>query len=130
MSGGAAVTVLFDGGCPLCRRTVRTLRRLDWLHRLRFADATDAALRERIAPGLSEAAVMREMYAVDPRGGRHPGYDGLLEVARVVPLMWPLRLVGVLPGLRQLGWRVYRLIAANRRRDGRCGDDMCGPRSG
>ena len=53
------MTVLYDGACPLCRRTVAALRRLDWFRRLRFADATDAALREAVAPGLSEAAVMR-----------------------------------------------------------------------
>ena len=31
------------------------LRRLDWLHRLQFADATDPDVRERVAPGLTEA---------------------------------------------------------------------------
>ena len=34
-------TVLYDGGCPMCRRTVRVLRRLDWLRRSTFVDATD-----------------------------------------------------------------------------------------
>ena len=37
------VLVLFDGGCPMCRTTVRRLHRFDWLHRLTFADATDAS---------------------------------------------------------------------------------------
>ena len=121
------LTVLFDGACPLCRRTVAALRALDWLGRLRFEDATDAATRERFAPGLTEAAVLVEMYVVDPGGARHAGYDGYLWIARVVPLMWPLALAGPLPGIRHLGDAIYRLVAAGRVRRGRCTDDLCAP---
>jgi predicted DCC family thiol-disulfide oxidoreductase YuxK len=119
--------VLFDGGCPLCRRTVRLVRRLDWLHRLRFIDATDPAAREAVAPGLSEAAIMIEMYVVDRRGALYPGYDGYFEMARVVPMLWPLRLLGRLPGVRPLAQFLYRIVAANRTRRGRCTDELCDP---
>jgi predicted DCC family thiol-disulfide oxidoreductase YuxK len=118
--------VLFDGGCPMCRSTVRTLRRLDWFHRLAFADATDAGRRERLAPGLTEAEIMRELYVVDRRG-RFGGYDAVLRIARVVPLMWPLLIVGSLPGIRRLGRAAYRATAANRVRRGRCTDEFCKP---
>jgi predicted DCC family thiol-disulfide oxidoreductase YuxK len=131
------LTVLFDGGCPMCRRTVRTLRRLDWLNRLQFADATDAERRARLAPGLTEADVLREIYVIDPpgrrgrpgaprEGGGFGGYEGFLRIARVIPVMWPF-LVGGLPGIRQLGHAVYRRIAANRVRRGRCTDEFCVP---
>jgi predicted DCC family thiol-disulfide oxidoreductase YuxK len=123
----ARLIVLFDGGCPVCRRTVRTLRALDWLGRLRFADGTRAEVRERVAPGLTEAQVFVEMYVVDPAGRRCAGYEGMLRIARVVPLMWPLALVGALPGIRQLGHTVYRRFAANRVRRGRCTDEFCAP---
>jgi predicted DCC family thiol-disulfide oxidoreductase YuxK len=119
------LVVLFDGGCPLCRRTVRVLRRLDWMHRLQFADATDAGRRERLAPGLTEAEVLVEMYVVDPAGRRFGGYDGFLRIARVVPLMWPWLALGHLPVIRQLGRAVYRTLAANRIRRGRCTDEIC-----
>jgi predicted DCC family thiol-disulfide oxidoreductase YuxK len=125
----AGLTVLFDGGCPLCRRSVRVLQAIDSFHKLRFADATDAQSRERIAPGLTEAAVLVEMYVVDGRGRRYAGYDGYLQLARVVPLMWPFRLVGGLPGIRQLGHAIYRRIAAKRLRRGRCTDELCAPLS-
>ena len=121
------LVVLFDGGCPMCRRTVRTLRAIDWLGRLQFVDATSAADRERIAPGLSEAEVLVEMYVVDAAGRRDAGYEGYLKIARVVPLMWPMALVGPLPGIRQLGHVIYRWVAANRIRRGRCTDEVCAP---
>jgi predicted DCC family thiol-disulfide oxidoreductase YuxK len=121
----SGLTVLFDGGCPMCRLTVRTLHRLDWFSRLHFADATDAERRERLAPGLSEADVLVEMYAVDAAGRRFGGYEGFLRLARVIPLMWPFLAVGWLPGIRQLGHALYRRIAATRVRRGRCTDEFC-----
>ena len=120
-------TVLYDGGCPMCRRTVRVLRRLDWLRRLTFVDATDAGVRARVAPGLTEAEVLVEMYVVSEAGARVGGYAGYLWIARVVPLLWPLALVGPLPGVWHLGDAVYRYVAANRVRRGRCTDEVCAP---
>jgi predicted DCC family thiol-disulfide oxidoreductase YuxK len=123
----SSLIVLFDGGCPICRRTVRTLRRLDWLGRLQFADATVSETRERVAPGLTETEAMQQMTAVDRNGRRFGGYDAQLRIAREIPLLWPFRVVGGLPGVRQAGVKVYRRIAAHRRRSGRCTDDLCSP---
>ena len=80
--------VLFDGACPLCRRTVRVLRALDWFGRLTFADATDNALRHRYAPGLDRAAALSEMYVVDAAGNRTVGFDGYLRLSSGVPVLW------------------------------------------
>ena len=119
------LVVLIDGGCPLCRRTARVLHALDWLDRLAFADGVDGTARDRWAPGLNEAAVMREMYVVDETGTRHAGYEGYLQLAAVVPLLWPFGVAGRLPGIRLVGRATYRFIAARRARRGRCVDDVC-----
>jgi predicted DCC family thiol-disulfide oxidoreductase YuxK len=113
----------------MCRNTARRLRALDWLHRLHFADGTNAALRERFAPGLTERDVFVEMFVVEPSGRLFGGYDGFVRIARVVPIMWPFLIVGGLPGFRQLGRKIYRIIAANRVRRGRCTDELCEPQS-
>jgi predicted DCC family thiol-disulfide oxidoreductase YuxK len=120
------VVVLFDGGCPMCRRTVRRLHRVDWLSRLAFVDGTDAVRRERFAPGLTEAQMMREMWVIEPHG-RSGGYDALLRIASAVPVFWPLLLAGSLPGIRQLGHAIYGVVAARRTRSGRCTDEFCEP---
>lgn len=126
-AAGTGVIVLFDGGCPICRRTVRTLRRLDWHGRLQFADATVAANRDAVAPGLTEADAMQQMYVVDGTGRRYGGYDAQMRIARELPLLWPLSVAGRLPVLRTLGMSVYRFIAANRQRRGTCSDELCSP---
>jgi predicted DCC family thiol-disulfide oxidoreductase YuxK len=102
------------------------LQKIDWRRRLQFVDGTDAASRQAVAPGLTEAAILVEMYVID-QGARYGGYDGYLRLARVIPLLWPFHLVGSLPGIRPLGYAVYRLIAAKRVRRGRCTDDLCAP---
>ena len=122
-----SLVILFDGGCPICRRTVRVLRRLDWLDRLQFADGTDPVIRDRVAPGLTEAAAMQQMNLVDGDGRRYGGYDAQVRIAREVPLLWPFHVLGQLPGVRQIGMAVYRFIAANRQRRGHCSDELCSP---
>jgi len=119
--------VLFDGGCPMCRRSVRIVRALDWNDRLQFVDATNAEARAFFAPSLTEAQVMVEMYVVDERQRLHGGFDGWLQIARVVPTMWVFGLLGRVLGIRQLGDAVYKVIAANRVRRGRCTDELCAP---
>ena len=123
-----SLVVLFDGGCPICRRTVRTLRRLDWLNRLQFADATNADIRRQVAPSLSLDDAMRQMNVVDAQGRLSGGYLAQLRIARQLPALYPLGVLGALPGVKQMGTVVYRYIAANRTRHGVCSDDLCSPR--
>jgi predicted DCC family thiol-disulfide oxidoreductase YuxK len=119
--------VLFDGACPLCRRAVRVLRRLDWFGRLTFADATDDALRNRYAPGLDRAAALTEMYVVNAAGVRTAGFDGYLQLARGLPILWVPRWLGLLPPVTWLGRWIYRMVAARRVRQGGCTDEICAP---
>jgi len=42
-SARATVTVWFDGGCPLCRREIAGMRRLNRAGRIDFVDVTSAA---------------------------------------------------------------------------------------
>jgi len=122
-----ALIVLFDGGCPICRRTVRTLQRLDWLEQLQFADATDDEIRRRVAPTLTLDEAMRQMNVVDGSGRLSGGFDAQLRIARRVPALWLFGVLGALPGVRQIGSAVYRYIAAHRKRQGVCSDDLCSP---
>jgi len=118
------LVVLIDGDCPMCRRLARRLSRIDWLHRLSFEDAADAATRQAFAPDLDEVTALTAMHVVAPDGSRRAGFDGFLRIARVVPLLWVPGLIGALPGIRHVGRFVYRAVAANRTR-GRCTDAAC-----
>jgi predicted DCC family thiol-disulfide oxidoreductase YuxK len=119
------LTVLADGECPLCRRTVRWLHALDWFDRLSVADASNDRERERAAPGLERTLALTEMYVVDEHGRLARGYDAYVRLARSLPPLWPALLVGALPPVAWSGRRIYARAAAARTRRGRCSDDVC-----
>ena len=121
------LTVLADGECPLCRRTARALHGLDWFDRLTFADASDDAVRARVAPGLDRHAALSEMHVIDEAGVRAVGYDGYLRISAAAPLLWIPGLLGRLPPAAAAGRGVYRRVAASRIRRGRCTDELCAP---
>ena len=66
------------------------------------------------------------MHVVSPgRGDVSQGYRGYLTLARAIPFMWPLVLIGLLPPVASMGERLYRHVARSRLRDGPCTDGTC-----
>lgn len=120
----SAVTVLYDADCGVCRHTARTLLTLDLRHRLQFE-----RLQDFVPTAVGEPA-RRELEAAlhvrDERGEWHAGGDAALEIARVVPALAPLALVGRLPGMDRAADWAYDLVARNRHAIGRrLGVDRC-----
>lgn len=108
------LTVIFDGSCGFCTRSVRVLRALDRQRRV-----TALPFQRPGAPpshGLTVAQCEGAAWAVTPGGRRHRG-GAAVALALAVALGTPLPLwFYTLPGSRQLQERVYTRIAANRGR--------------
>ncbi|UUR07603.1 DCC1-like thiol-disulfide oxidoreductase family protein [Sphingomonas glaciei] len=81
------VTVWFDGGCPLCRREIALMQRLDRRARIRFVDVSDGAASD--CP-TNRSALLARFHA---REG-----DRLLSGAAAFAAMWR-----AIPVLRPLG---------------------------
>jgi predicted DCC family thiol-disulfide oxidoreductase YuxK len=105
-------TCFYDGRCGLCRRSTRTLCRLDWLNRLEFRDMNSVP----DLPVPFEAA-MSGMPMRTREGRILIGYAAVRRALLQTPLGAPIAVLLYLPGLSHVGRVVYRLIAANRRRD-------------
>jgi predicted DCC family thiol-disulfide oxidoreductase YuxK len=121
------VQVLYDGWCPLCRGTVRTLALLDFFGRLEFLDFRRLDVAEcgrRHALRLTIPELDEEMWVV-ARGQAYRGFAGYRLLAMVLPPAWPLAPWLFLPGISALATRLYRCVATNRFRpllcDGQCG---------
>ena len=118
--------VLFDGQCPLCQRSVRSLGRLDWLGRLHFQDCRDAANLPRTEVPLNAERLLEEMHLVTPDRKRvYPGYRAFRWMAWRIPATWWLAPLLYLPGMRWLGTKFYRWVARNRLNLVPCKDGVC-----
>lgn len=79
----------YDDLCPFCSGLAERLRSLDARARIRFSPVSDAAGLARC--GISpDAACNRAQVYVVPTGLRFEGIDALLQVARTLPILWPL----------------------------------------
>jgi predicted DCC family thiol-disulfide oxidoreductase YuxK len=120
----SAIEVFYDGGCPVCLREVRVLRRLDRRGRIRFTDI-DAPGFEPPASGPALEDLMARIHA---RGSDGDWIDGV-EVFRCLYAavgFGPLVAVSRLPGISQLLDWGYAIFARNRTRwFGRCTSNSC-----
>ncbi|MFL6332375.1 MAG: DCC1-like thiol-disulfide oxidoreductase family protein [Pyrinomonadaceae bacterium] len=103
------LTVVYDGNCKLCRRTIASLRALDVLGRVRYAALGDELVLA--APELRRVgreALTRDIYAFKA-GKVWAGFGAYRALAARVPVLWP-----VLPFLYL--WPVPRVAASIYRR--------------
>jgi predicted DCC family thiol-disulfide oxidoreductase YuxK len=69
MGGDPALTILYDGGCPLCLREVRFLQRRDpEPHRLAFVDIDAPTYEPGRHAGISYRDAMGRIHAIDGDG--------------------------------------------------------------
>jgi predicted DCC family thiol-disulfide oxidoreductase YuxK len=114
------IEVFFDGDCPLCRREIAMLRRMDRHHRILFTDIAD----EEFSPGTYEktqSEFMERIHGRLPDGTWVEGVEVFRRLYAAVGLSWIVA-VTRLPILSHLLDFGYRFFAKNRLKwTGRCG---------
>ena len=118
--------VLYDGDCPLCRKTTSILKRLDWFGRLAFHNCRDRAGIPAHTAHLDPARMIAEMHVLTPdRTQALSGFRAVRWIAGRVPILWPVYPLLFIPGLPRLGQRLYLWVARNRFRLVPCRDGVC-----
>lgn len=110
------IEVLYDGLCPLCRRTVRLLACFDLFARLEFLDFRRlnlAAYNSNHNLNLTVSDLDQEMYVIS-RGVAYRGFYGYRTMSLALPAFWPLVPWLFLPGVPTVGEWVYGYVARNR----------------
>lgn len=121
----ASWTVVYDGRCPLCLRTMVMLDAADWRHRLAVVDLESEWPRlAAVAPSLTTDQARLAMHVIGPDGTVHRGFFAFRELAGVLPVLWPLWPLLHLPGLGRLGPWVYQVVAGRRTRHV-CAAEVC-----
>ncbi len=107
--------VIYDGDCPLCRKSVAILRKLDWLQRLEYVNARAAEQPLVQQPLLAAAPLLDEMHLLTPSGEHlYHGFSAFRWMAWRLPLCWLIAPLLYVPGVPRLGQRIYLWVAGNR----------------
>ncbi|MEW4570550.1 DCC1-like thiol-disulfide oxidoreductase family protein [Tautonia sp. JC769] len=108
--------VLYDGACGMCRASVAMGSAADPGRMVDWIDVTTMDVKT-VHPGLDERASLESVHSVGPGDRIRSGFETVVAVARRVPLVWPLGLLGGLPGVSSVGQALYEMVSARRRRD-------------
>ena len=98
--------VWHDGGCPLCRREIALMRRLDRRGAIDFVDVTQASASS--CP-IDPAAMLARFHASED-GHLVSGAAAFAAMWRAIPLLRPLGLVARLPVVLAALERIYLLL--------------------
>jgi len=96
------VIIWHDGACPLCRREIALMRRLDRRGAIRFVDLTDA---ETSCP-VDRATLLARFHASED-GIMLSGAAAFAAMWRAIPLLRPLAIAARRPWVLALLERVY-----------------------
>ena len=88
MTMAARVKVWFDGDCPLCRREIALMRRLDRRGRIAFVDVARGS--DPSCP-VDRASLLARFHA-EEAGVVHSGAAAFAAMWRAIPLLRPLGL--------------------------------------
>jgi len=118
--------LLYDGECALCRKSVSILQRLDWLKRIHYQNCRETNKLPPSAVPLVPERLLQEMHLVTPDRQRvFHGYGAFRWMAWRIPLLWLIAPLLYIPGVPQIGQRVYLWIARNRFRLVPCQHGVC-----
>ena len=110
---------LFDGGCPLCLRETKFLKKKDVLNKINFVDIDSDNYNPVLYQDISYAQAMSNLHGILENGDIIKGLDVLSYSYKLVGLGWvyyPLKIDFLAPVMRlfyQL-WARYRLKITNR----------------
>ena len=108
------LTLVFDGTCGFCMRSVRLLKALDRDRRVTAVPFQRSGVP--LSVGLTVEECEATAWAIAPDGGRYQGAEAVnAVVAAALGVRVPLLLYS-LPGMKQLQDFTYYLVAFNRSR--------------
>ena len=103
-----ALTVLYDGACPLCRREIGIYRGLRSNTPVCFSDVSDAA--QPLPPGTTREQLLARFHVRSRDGQLLSGAQAFLALWAALPGWRWLAMAGRLPGATWAMERTYRFF--------------------
>ena len=104
--------VWHDGNCPLCRREIALMRRLDWRGAIDFVDVARASA---VDCPINQADLLARFHASED-GRLLSGAAAFAAMWRAIPLLRPLGLAARAPWLLAMFERLYVVFLRFRQR--------------
>lgn len=101
-----ALTVLYDGACPLCRREIGLYQGMQANTPLCFSDVSDAS--QALPPGTTREQLLARFHVRRADGGLLSGAEAFLAMWATLPGWRWLAMAGKLPGAVWFMERCYR----------------------
>ena len=110
---------LYDGGCPLCLRETRFLKKKDFLNKINFIDINNDSYNPSLYQDISYVEAMSNLHGILENGDIIKGVDVLAYAYKLVGLGWiyyPLKIEFLAPLLKLIYqyWAKYRLKITGR----------------
>ena len=110
---------LFDGGCPLCLRETRFLKKKDSSNKINFIDINNDSYNPSLYKDISYVEAMSNLHGILENGDIIKGLDVLAYSYELVGLGWvyyPLKIEFLAPLLKLFYqyWAKYRLKITGR----------------
>ena len=110
---------LFDGGCPLCLRETRFLKKKDSSNKINFIDINNDSYNPSLYKDISYVEAMSNLHGILENGDIIKGLDVLAYSYELIGLGWvyyPLKIEFLSPLLRLFYqyWAKYRLKITGR----------------
>jgi len=119
---GKKISVLFDGHCGLCLRSIFVLRMCDYAKRLQYVNFRDEKEHNKFAPDIALEDLDRAMHIRYANGKTLQGFDAFRALSCSLPPFCPFVPFLYIPGIPQIGRRIYAKIAQRRKR---CSHGSC-----
>ena len=103
-----ALTVLYDGSCPLCRREIGVYRALTPLRPVAYADVADASALPELPPGTTREQLLARFHVRHADGRLDSGARAFLTLWASLPGWRVLARLGALPGVPAVMEGAYR----------------------
>lgn len=107
-------TLVFDGDCGFCRRSVRHLQIMDLYGTTDMVAYQDVKNLSGLHADLDEEKAKQRVYLIEPDGEMHGGFFAFRRFCFLMPMMYPLVVIFFFPGSGIIGPWVYRWIAGHR----------------
>ena len=108
------LAILYDGGCDMCRTSLKAIERFDVSGKLEPIDLHEPEVRAKF-PDLEIKDLLEELHAVDDQGNVFRGARAINEILRIQPGIrgW-LAYAWYIPGYARLADWQYKRIARSR----------------